>query len=54
MGIELRREGEVFVLSLDDGENRFRDDSIAAWNEALDEGFAMRRTSNPTASTMLR
>ena len=37
MGIELRREGEVFVLSLDDGENRFRDDSIAAWNEALDE-----------------
>ena len=37
MGIGLRREGEVFILSLDDGENRFRDDSIAAWNEALDE-----------------
>jgi len=37
VGIALRREGEVFVLQLDDGENRFRDDSIAAWNAALDE-----------------
>ena len=46
MGIELRREGEVFVLSLDDGENRFRDDSIAAWNEALDE---VEATEGPKA-----
>ena len=37
MAIELRREGEVFILTLDDGENRFNDDSIAAWNGALDE-----------------
>ena len=37
MGHDLRREGEVFVLHLDDGENRFRTDSIAAWNAALDE-----------------
>jgi enoyl-CoA hydratase/carnithine racemase len=35
--IDLRREGEVFVLRWDGGENRFRDDSIAAWNAALDE-----------------
>jgi enoyl-CoA hydratase/carnithine racemase len=37
MGHELRREGEVFILVFDDGENRFRDDSIAAINAALDE-----------------
>jgi enoyl-CoA hydratase/carnithine racemase len=35
--IDLKREGEVFVLAWGDGENRFRDDSIAAWNAALDE-----------------
>lgn len=35
--IDLQREGEVFVLRVDDGENRFRSDSIAAWNQALDE-----------------
>ena len=35
--LALRREGPVFVLAWDDGENRFRDDSLAAWNAALDE-----------------
>jgi enoyl-CoA hydratase/carnithine racemase len=35
--IELRREGAVYVLRWGDGENRFRDESIAAWNAALDE-----------------
>ena len=35
--LELRREGPVFLLAWNDGENRFRDDSIAAWNAALDE-----------------
>ncbi len=35
--IDLRREGDVFVLTMNDGENRFRDDSVAAWNAALDE-----------------
>ena len=35
--LALRREGAVFVLAWSDGENRFRDDSIAAWNAALDE-----------------
>jgi Delta3-Delta2-enoyl-CoA isomerase len=35
--IDLSREGEVFVLRMQDGENRFRDDSVAAWNAALDE-----------------
>ncbi len=37
MSLELRRDGEVFILAMDDGENRFRDDSIAAFNRALDE-----------------
>jgi enoyl-CoA hydratase/carnithine racemase len=34
---KLAREGAVFVLRWEDGENRFRDDSIRAWNAALDE-----------------
>ena len=34
---QLTREGAVFVLRWDDGENRFRDDSIRAWSTALDE-----------------
>jgi enoyl-CoA hydratase/carnithine racemase len=33
----LTREGAVFVLRWDEGENRFRDDSIRAWNAGLDE-----------------
>jgi len=36
MGVELSREGEVFVLRMDEGENRFTPDSIRAWNDALD------------------
>lgn len=44
--LELRREGEVFVLTWTDGENRFRDDAIAAWNRALDE---VERTDGPKA-----
>ncbi len=35
--LSLRREGPVFVLQWDDGENRFRDHSISEWNAALDE-----------------
>lgn len=35
--IDLRREGDVFVLAMDYGENRFRPESIDAWNAALDE-----------------
>jgi enoyl-CoA hydratase/carnithine racemase len=46
MPLELRREGEVFVLTWSEGENRFRDDSIRSWNEALDE---VERTSGPKA-----
>ena len=34
---KLSREGAVFVLRWEDGENRFRDDSIRGWNRALDE-----------------
>ena len=35
--IDLQREGDVFVLRLDHGENRFNPDSLAAWGAALDE-----------------
>jgi enoyl-CoA hydratase/carnithine racemase len=35
--IDLKREGDVYVLTLEDGENRFNRASIAAWNAALDE-----------------
>jgi enoyl-CoA hydratase/carnithine racemase len=34
---ELEREGDVFVLRRDEGENRFHEGGIAAWNAALDE-----------------
>jgi enoyl-CoA hydratase/carnithine racemase len=44
--IDLSREGEVFVLRMGDGENRFRDDSVAAWNAALDE---VERSEGPKA-----
>ena len=33
----LTREGAVFVLRWEDGENRFRDEAISGWNAALDE-----------------
>ena len=35
--IDLSRDGDVFVLRLDHGENRFGPDLIEAWNQALDE-----------------
>ena len=35
--IDLKREGDVFVLRLDAGENRFNSEMIRAWNVALDE-----------------
>ena len=35
--IELTREGEVFVLRLTEGENRFGPGAVDAWNQALDE-----------------
>jgi enoyl-CoA hydratase/carnithine racemase len=35
--IDLRREGEVFVLRMDAGENRFHPDFVKAWQAALDE-----------------
>jgi enoyl-CoA hydratase/carnithine racemase len=44
--IELSREGDVFVLRMNDRENRFRDDSVAAWNAALDE---VERAEGPKA-----
>jgi len=35
--IDLDRDGEVFVLRMNAGENRFHPDFVAAWNAALDE-----------------
>jgi len=35
--IDLERDGDVFVLRMDRGENRFRPDFVDAWNAALDE-----------------
>ena len=35
--IDLVRDGDVFVLRIDSGENRFSPDAIRGWNEALDE-----------------
>jgi enoyl-CoA hydratase/carnithine racemase len=33
----LSREGDVYVFRMDAGENRFTPDTLAQWNEALDE-----------------
>jgi enoyl-CoA hydratase/carnithine racemase len=35
--VELRKEGDVFVATMNDGENRFNPTSVAAWNAVLDE-----------------
>jgi len=35
--IDLSRTGDVFVLRVDAGENRFGEETIRDWNEALDE-----------------
>lgn len=35
--IDLKRDGDVFVLHMRDGENRFNDRFLAEFNEALDE-----------------
>ena len=39
--IDLRRDGDVFVLQFDVPENRFRPDNVSAWHEALDEVEAL-------------
>ena len=35
--IDLQREGDVFILRMDGGENRFGAQALSAWNEALDQ-----------------
>ena len=44
--IDLTREGDVFVLRFDAGENRFRPDSLARWHAALDE---VEKAGSPAA-----
>jgi len=44
--IELRREGDVFVLQMDEGENRFNGSTVPALHAALDEVDA---SSGPAA-----
>jgi len=44
--IDLERHGDVFVLRIDEGENRFVPGTIAAWNAALDE---VEKASAPKA-----
>ena len=44
--IDLTREGDVFVLQFNDGENRFRPENLTLWNEALDE---VEGAGNPAA-----
>jgi len=44
--IHLDREGDVFVLRFDAGENRFRPENLAEWHSALDE---VEGAGNPAA-----
>jgi len=44
--IDLQRNGDVFILKMDYGENRFRPDKIDAWNAALDE---VEKAGKPSA-----
>ena len=44
--IHLTREGDVFVVRYDNGENRFRPDTLSEWHAALDE---VEGAGNPAA-----
>ena len=44
--IHLTREGDVFVVRYDNGENRFRPETLAEWHAALDE---VEGAGNPAA-----
>ena len=44
--IDLSRDGEVFVLRMDAGENRFHPKFVNAWNQALDE---VEKSAGPKA-----
>jgi enoyl-CoA hydratase/carnithine racemase len=44
--IDLTRDGEVFVLRMNAGENRFHPDFVRAWSRALDE---VEQTEGPKA-----
>jgi enoyl-CoA hydratase/carnithine racemase len=44
--LELQRRGQVAIITMSDGENRFNRDSITAWHATLDE---LQRTEGPLA-----
>ena len=44
--LTLEKQREVFILRIDDGENRFGSDAIRSWNELLDQAEA---TEGPKA-----
>jgi enoyl-CoA hydratase/carnithine racemase len=44
--MELTREGSVFVLRMNDGENRFNPEFVRSFNAALDE---VERAGAPSA-----
>ncbi len=44
--VDLKREGEVFILTMHSGENRFNLPFIAALNQALD---TVEQSSRPAA-----
>ena len=46
MGFELEREGDVFVLTMDEGDNRFNPGSLARLHELLDE---VEKATGPAA-----
>ncbi len=48
--IDLQRDGDVFVLKLDGGENRFRPDNLAEISRALDEVEATVGTAGAPAA----
>jgi enoyl-CoA hydratase/carnithine racemase len=46
MALEQTRDGDVVIVSWNDGENRYRGDSVAEWHEVLDE---VEATDGPLA-----
>lgn len=46
MALDRNRDGDVVIVTWNDGENRYRDDSVAEWHDLLDE---VEATEGPLA-----